>query len=314
MSARNPFTGAAVITFKQLGDTLLLEPALRHLRSRFGVPPTLFAKPGFEPLIELMADARVPAEFSGRFDQLWVFEPGTKAARKALFTRAREKKAVLLRPKYLQWYHRLIFDRIRTEQPGFFEYRARFLHREVGGADADFRPPTLKAPPEAWAPRTCLPSDYLLLCPTAAWESKRWSTESWGEAIEGIAARCSLPMLMVGGGSSWERTHASQIEASAAPAIANLVGHTSLRELLFLVSKARGALCIDGAVAHLAAAFDVPSITMFGPTRSDEWHWPTSRSVALCAADYSGDEQPSLSCLPSAPVVAATVEILNTAL
>ncbi len=213
MSSEDSFAGAAVITFKQLGDTLLLEPALRHLRSRFSVPATLFAKPGFEPLIELMTDAHLPAESNGRFAQLWVFEPGSKAAGKALFTRAKEKQVVLLRPKYIQWYHRLIFDRIRTEKPGYHEYRARFLHREVGGADADFRPPSLNAPPETWAPQVSVPADYILLCPTAAWESKRWSAEAWGEAVEGIAVQCSLPILMVGGGSEWERVHASQIEA-----------------------------------------------------------------------------------------------------
>jgi ADP-heptose:LPS heptosyltransferase len=312
MNSENRSAGAAVITFKQLGDTLLLEPTLHTLRARFGVPATLFAKPGFEPLIELMADARLPAGSGSPFEQLWVFEPGTKAARKALFTRAKEKRVVLLRPKYLKWYHRLIFDRIRTESPGFYEYRARFLNREAGGFDGDFRPPSLKTPPEKWAPQWPFPADYLLLCPTAAWESKRWSAEAWGKAIEGIAAQCGVPMLMVGGGSEWERIHSAQIEACTGPAITNLVGRTSLRELLFLVSKARAALCIDGAVAHLAAAFEVPSITMFGPTRSVEWHWPTVRSIALCAEDYSEEKLPALTDLPFEPVVSAAVGIVKT--
>lgn len=45
-------------------------------------------------------------------------------------------------------------------------------------------------------------------------------------------------------------------------------------------------LCIDGAASHLAQAFGVPTVTIFGPTHPGKWHWPTPRHRVLSARDY----------------------------
>lgn len=302
-------SGAAVITFKQLGDTLLLEPTLHHLTRRFGMPATLYAKPGFGPLIELMEDVCVPIPKAPRYEELWVFERGTRALRAAFVTRAREKRLVLLRAKYRMWYHRFVFDVVSAGRPRHYEYRARLLHREAGGRDEDFRPPQLLKPPESWRPNEQVPDRYLLVCPTAAWESKRWTAEAWGRSLSEFAGHRETKLVMVGGGSDWERAHAADIVAASTPPILNLVGRTSLRELLFLVARASSAVCIDGAVAHLAAAFGVPSVTLFGPTRPEEWHWPGEQSVALRATDHTEEARPPLSQLPIEPVVDAVLRL-----
>jgi ADP-heptose:LPS heptosyltransferase len=300
---------AAVVTFKQLGDTLLLQPALEHLSRETGAPTALFAKPVFAPLVERMPGACLP-DPRARYGALWVFEHGSKAARRAFRLRARDKRLVLLREKYRAWYHPLVFRSIRCGDPKLYEYRAKFLYRAVGGDELSFRPPALRSPDLAWRPMTGLPENYVLVCPTAAWETKRWTVERWAQTLDALAARCDLPLVVVGGHSSWEIQHASDIVAATGAPVSNFVGTTSLKELLFIVSRASLAVCIDGAVAHLAAAFGVPGVTLFGPTRHEEWHWPGNTSVALSAREYSTEKSPSLGMLPYEPVVETALRLL----
>lgn len=303
---------AAVVTFKQLGDTLLLQPALEHLSCETGKTTALFAKPAFGPLVKLMPGACLP-EPRTRYGTLWVFEPGSKAARRAFWIRARTKRLVLLREKYRAWYHRLVFRSITCGRPKHYEYRAKYLYRAVGGSEQEFRPPKLEKPEVAWRPHaeSGLPERYLLVCPTAAWQSKRWTDERWARAIDGLAANCGLPLAMVGGHSPWEREHAAGIVSLTRSPVLNLVGATTLEELLFIVSRAALAVCIDGAVAHLAAAFGVPGVVLFGPTSPEEWHWPSEHSIALAASAFSRDDRPTLESLPHEPVVEAASRLLQ---
>jgi ADP-heptose:LPS heptosyltransferase len=56
-----------------------------------------------------------------------------------------------------------------------------------------------------------------------------------------------------------------------------LAGRTDLAGLAATVAGARHVLCGDTGVAHLATAFRVPSIVLFGPTPPAEWGPPPDR-------------------------------------
>lgn len=88
-----------------------------------------------------------------------------------------------------------------------------------------------------------------------------------------------------------------------------LAGATSLREFLWLCASARLVVTVDGAASHLASAFGVPALTLFGPTPVVHWHRPSPRSVAL-VADASRDGKRRLRNLPPAPVLHAVRELM----
>ena len=296
---------AATISCKQLGDTLLLQPALAHLEAQTGTPAELHTNAAFAPLVELMPGVRLP-EQRGGYGQLWVFEQGSKAARRAFFMRAGEKRAVLLREQYRSWFHRLVFSRVDVV-PRRYGYRAEDFFRAVGGVD--FQPPVLRTPPPEWAPSVELPRDFLLIGPTSAWESKAWAPAQWASLVDAL----DLPVVMVGGGSEWELRHTTEISALVRNPVLSLAGKTSLRELFAVVARARAVVAIDGAVAHIAAALRRPSLALFGPTRSEEWHWPGPQSMVARAADHCGDKHPPLTRLPENAVIAKARRLLEAA-
>ena len=57
-----------------------------------------------------------------------------------------------------------------------------------------------------------------------------------------------------------------------------LAGRTDLLELAAVVAAAGRVLCGDTGVGHLATAFGVPSVLLFGPTPPSEWGPPPERA------------------------------------
>lgn len=115
---------------------------------------------------------------------------------------------------------------------------------------------------------------------------------------------------MTGGGSPPEQEHCARITQSAPSGLVNLAGRTSLKQYLHAVSRARMVLCVDGSASHLAQAFGVPVVTLFGPVYPARWHYPTPRHVAVSAFDYSSDMPPPCSAVPVAAVMEAFQQVL----
>ncbi len=285
----------AAISCKQLGDTLLLQPALAKLAELHGTDVDLLTKPEFAPLLELMPGVRQPSG-SRKYDELWVFEHGSKAAWRAFLCKASNKRLRLLRHNYRRWYHSLVFSDIAAK-PLSYEYRALCHYRAVHGSEKGFLPPRLQAPDPATLPPDC-PPGAVVLSPTSAWRSKAWTVDGWVQVVDRLTATHHLPILLIGQGDDWMTGHIDEISATCSGKIHNLYNRTSLAELLAIIASARAVIAIDGASAHLAAALAVPSLTLFGPTRADEWHWQTAQALALRTEDYYDHTRKSLRQLP----------------
>ncbi len=123
---------------------------------------------------------------------------------------------------------------------------------------------------------------------------KRWPAEHFGA----LAAQLPLPVVILGTGG--EAPLAATIQALA-PAAVDLTGRTSLRELAMVVARSSLAVGNDTGPMHLAAAFEVPSLVLFGG----------GSDPALTAPRLPGGGWPSilraphLSDLPVARVLAA---------
>jgi heptosyltransferase-2 len=125
---------------------------------------------------------------------------------------------------------------------------------------------TLK--PNSNAEGAPLPPILLGLCPGAEYgPAKRWPVENFAQAVIEVTRRlpnCAWLLL----GSDADRVSCERIAQQAPDAVLNLVGKTSLRELLALLKLCRVLLSNDTGPMHAAAALGTPVVVPFGSTSS----------------------------------------------
>jgi ADP-heptose:LPS heptosyltransferase len=155
----------------------------------------------------------------------------------------------------------------------------------VAAAETAFAPAVLEVPPPEWCPPAWNDEPYLLLNPVSAWKRKCYDAKKWASVLARVSDLGFTRVLLSGGGESWQREHCAEIMAKAAERgvneVIDLSGQTSLRQYIFMVSRARAVICVDGAASHLAQAFDVPCVTLFGPSYRWLWHTPCPHHMAL---------------------------------
>ncbi len=125
--------------------------------------------------------------------------------------------------------------------------------------------------------------------------AKRWPAAHFAE----LAARLDRPVLTLG--SAKEAALCDEILGAAlaagAPAGQNLAGKTSLLEAFALIASARAVVSNDSGLMHVAAAFGVPQLAIFGS--SSPRHTPplNRRAQVIWLKDDPG-YQPPLECAP----------------
>jgi len=139
---------------------------------------------------------------------------------------------------------------------------------------------------------------YALLVPGAAPHrpGKRWPAERFGALAAGLWARGLRPVA-VGGAS--ERPLARAMQA-VCPAVLDLTGATTLRELAGLAAGAALAVGNDTGPMHLAAAMGCRGVVLFGSESDPALTAPRGRMAVLRVA--------ALADLPVERVAAALPE------
>ncbi len=268
---------------KQLGDTLMLQPALAKLAWQDSEAVGLVTRPGFADLISLMPGARwVPLRPAPVAERLLSFDAGDRSSCLSLWCRARVKHLLTFSDFYVRFYHPWIFHHVHLRNQEQM-YRARYLWSFTPGEDkGDFEPPRLNRPPDEWLPAGLPERQFLLVHATSAWQRKCWPAGSWRVAIEHVARLTSLPVVLTGGTTEWERRLCAEI-AEGMPNVTNLGGQTNLRGIMAVASRAEVVFTVDGFVSHLATAFRHPCMTLFGPTNVNHWHFAAPTTCALYA-------------------------------
>ncbi|HOX02290.1 MAG TPA: lipopolysaccharide heptosyltransferase II [Candidatus Paceibacterota bacterium] len=148
---------------------------------------------------------------------------------------------------------------------------------------------------------------YVGLNPGAEYgPAKRWPVDRFVDTVRRVSARARVHWLLFGGGSDRAACEeiAGAVEASDAggssPAIANLAGRTSLRDLCVLLGACRALLTNDTGPMHVAAAVGTPVVVPFGST-----------SPAFTGPGLPGDPRHRLlrSAAPCAPCFRPTCPI-----
>ncbi|MGW0803832.1 glycosyltransferase family 9 protein [Nonomuraea sp. NPDC002799] len=146
--------------------------------------------------------------------------------------------------------------------------------------------------------------------PGAAYPARRWPPERFAE----VAA--ALDDVVVTGSAAEVPLARKVAELAGLPPERMLAGQTGLADLIDLISRSRLVVCGDTGVAHLATAFCVPSVVLFGPVSPALWGPPPGwRHVALWAG-RSGDPHgarpdPGLLRIEVSEVVDAALEVTS---
>ena len=138
----------------------------------------------------------------------------------------------------------------------------------------------------------------VIVHPGAGYGAKCWPVERFAAVAAALVG--AVPVVVTG--SAGERERAAKVAAAAGlPDDRVLAGRTTLPELCALVAGATLVVCGDTGIAHLASAFETPSVVMFGPV--GPWQWgppPTGPHRALHHPDevrgdrFADDPDPAL--------------------
>lgn len=118
---------------------------------------------------------------------------------------------------------------------------------------------------QRWAKETLGAGPTVAINPGAAYGSaKRWLPERFAAVADGLAREFGLKVVLTGGPGEMEIGRDIQ-QAMHIPAL-NLIGQTSVRQLMAVLSECQLMITNDSGPMHVAAAFDVPIVAVFGPT------------------------------------------------
>jgi heptosyltransferase I len=102
---------------------------------------------------------------------------------------------------------------------------------------------------------------FAVLLPGTNWITKRWPVEKFAAMVKPLRERFNLASVVAGGPDEVEL--AKQISADV-----NVVGKTTLRELVALLERAELVIANDSGPMHIAAALGKPLVSVFGPTNA----------------------------------------------
>ena len=108
--------------------------------------------------------------------------------------------------------------------------------------------------------------DALLLCPGAAWATKRWPAERWTE----LGRRWTGPVRVLGGPEDTALVHT--IAEGIGPR-AEAVAERGFQRTFMAIDEGRVAVSGDTGLLHLCAAAGRPVVGLFGPTTSADGFW-----------------------------------------
>jgi ADP-heptose:LPS heptosyltransferase len=107
------------------------------------------------------------------------------------------------------------------------------------------------------------PVPYIVIAPSASFLFKRWPVNLFVELTKNLLQRTNHHVVILAGPDDKFCEAFSEINN---PHFHNLQGKTSLRESMNILAYAKLCIGNDSGMNHIAEAYGVPCLTLFGPT------------------------------------------------
>jgi heptosyltransferase-3 len=305
----------AVFKMRNIGDVLMITPALRALRESFpGAHITVVVNAGTEAMLannpdvdEVLVFNRDEAKGSvgasllyelgfvrqlrrRHFDLTIGFTDGDRAAWYSLFCGARYRVGSAHRSWGRFDPRRLIYNYpAPSSAPKMHEVERHFWILEKAGVKLRSpRPGALRlvVPDDLkeWAAMELLPlrpARIIHVHAVSRWLWKCWGNESMAEIIDWLETERDVRVVMTTGPVERERDRAREILDLCRTRPRFYDGTLSLGQIAALSAQANGYFGVDTAPMHMAAAVGIPVIALFGPTGPRAWRPWSAKSQVL---------------------------------
>lgn len=302
-----------VISPQWIGDAVMTEPLLRRLHAR-GEQITVGALPWVAPVYRAMPQVREVIEFpfahgglqlkarrvlakriAGQFDTAYVLPNSLKSALLPLLAGIPKRIGYLGEARI-----GLLTHRLKNPAKGKRPPMVAFYSALSGDTDLDADRPVLTMPPadvaRALTELGLQGGAYVVFAPGAEYgPAKRWPAEHFSA----LAQSLNVPVVLLGSGKEAALCEeiATPVNALQAGKCLNFAGKTTLVQALCAIAAARQVVSNDSGLMHVAAAFGVPQVAIFGS--SSPLHTPPlSDHAAVLWLKNDPDYQPPLDCAP----------------
>lgn len=298
-------TQSLIVAPQWIGDAVMTEPLLRRLRAR-GERLTVGALPWVAPVYRAMPQVDAVVEFpfqhgglqfkarrslaqqlAGRFDAAYVLPNSLKSALLPFLASIPRRVGYLGEARVGLLTHRLKNPKNKPPMVAFYSALS-------GEADvAHDRPQLALASPlvdAVLARHGLVRGGYVAFAPGAEFgPAKRWP--HYG------ALAAAWPGCIVLLGSAKDVPFCEEIAAQATERCLQLAGQTPLADAFALLAGARAVVSNDSGLMHVAAAFGVPQVALFGS--SSPLHTPPlSPRAQVVWLKQDPAVQPPLDCAP----------------
>lgn len=110
---------------------------------------------------------------------------------------------------------------------------------------------------------------YIVISPCSSMAYRNWTIEGYAAVADYITEKHQLPVVLSGGSSVIEKEYGEKISARCHHKPVNLIGKTSLKELLAVIDGAELLIAPDSGPAHMATAVNTPVIGLYACTNPD---------------------------------------------
>ena len=300
-TARSPRMHFLLLQFKRIGDLVLTAPALAALRAQFPAARiTLATTETCAPLAPLFPhlDTTLVLPRSGpglafwkmlltlRPDACLDFTGTDRSALASWISRAPQRLAFSAPPRFrTRAYTRLVESPVR-ERHTVDHHLQLLTGLHPAAAPHEPNAPHLLLPPtESAAVHSLLgPDPFVVLHPGTARPEKFWAPDHWAALAREIQNQFRIRVVLTGGSDPFEQDHLQRIHAASPGSCVDLSGKIPLSTFAAVLASARLVVSTDTAALHLASAFRVPQIALFGPTNPFHWRPRHPQAMVFSAA------------------------------
>ena len=115
-------------------------------------------------------------------------------------------------------------------------------------------------------PEWQLSKPYLFVGLGSSWKSKNFDFQGYQSTLNNLIQTSSFDFVLVGGKDQSDISNKLVSQVATPSRIRNLVGKTSLKELVTVIKNSKGGFGPDSGPGHIAAALERPYVALFGAT------------------------------------------------